>query len=268
MFGHITILSTATLLGLGALTFWAFVQPHPSDREAYAKIIRSSVAERPANTLTQQLRTGVQKDLWIQEKHARIKSPHSQLSVHQRKDKFEITEHLEPVECCLQETLTPDNQEIKWFTAKEGVFEHPATRFQAKDPHLSLYSLPGTEFPLTLPQETPNSSVQADTALWEWPNALHLTGNVRLFSTRVQDKKTFALADQLFFYPSSGNVELLADRFKKVLLWQDEMQLSSPAIEIQRDTKNKTEQIKGIGDVHFYFTGEEETLFHKIFGIK
>ncbi|HEV7737213.1 MAG TPA: hypothetical protein VGO47_07575, partial [Chlamydiales bacterium] len=259
MFGNITILATAVLMGMGTLTYLAFVQPHPHDKEAYQKIIRSSVAERPTNSLTQkptyQHRTNIQKDLWLQDRHVRITSPKSRLCVQQLNDKFEITEHLESLECCLQETLTPETQEIRWLSAKEGVFEYPTTRLQAKEPHLSLYSLEGTEFPESIPQEPPNSSVQANSALWEWPNALRFAGNVRLFSNRIQEKKTFALADELFLYPSSGKVELLADRSKKVLLWQDEMQLSSPSIEIQRDAKNKTDQIKGIGDVHFYFTG-------------
>jgi hypothetical protein len=276
MFCNITILATVILLGMGALTYVAFVQPHPHDKEAYQKIIRSTVAERPTPTLAQkpthQQRTGVQKDIWLQDRHIRITSPSSQLRVQQLKDKFEITENLLSLECCIQETLPSETQEItqeiRWLSAKEGVFEYPSTRFQAKEPHLSVYSLKGTAFPESIPQEPPNSSVEADSALWEWPNALHLVGNVRLYSNRVQEKKTFALADELLFYPSSGKVELLADRSKKVLLWQDEMHLSSPSIEIQRDAKNKTEQIKGIGDVHLTFTGEEESLFYKIFGKK
>ena len=53
-----------------------------------------------------------------------------------------------------------------------------------------------------------------------------------------------------------------------MLLWQNDLRLSSPTLEIQRDPIYKTEQIKGIGDVHFYFNGEEKAIFHKIFGIK
>jgi hypothetical protein len=274
MFCHITVISTAALLCTSSLVFVSFVKPETNDKAQYEKIVESRTAVKPPKTgknpPTHQVRTGVQKDFWTQNhgSHVRLKSVSSDLWIQQCKNKFEITEDLESLECCIQDGVSETGQEIKWLSAKQGSCTYPSFSFEAKEANLSIFSLQGTEFPNHLPQLPPNSSMAADFVHWIWSDALHLTGNVRLFSTQAQAKKTFALADALIFHPSNGTLELQADAPKKVLLWQDDVQLSSPSIEIQRDPKKKTEQIKGIGDVHFYFTGEEEAMFYKIFGIK
>lgn len=270
MFRTITFLSIALFSILATLIFIQFAKTHTEDREAYTTLVTSRVGRRPKKAAEgppiQQMRTGVQKDFWTQkhnaENHVRLTSDRSVLWVKQRKKKFEITEHLESLNCCMQEGAT---NELKWLTAEEGSFAYPANHFTARHATLSLFSLQEPSFPTTFPAPSPHSSIAADVADWDWPNALHLSGQVRLFSTRTEDKQTFALADELFYHPSTGAITLHAEAPKKVLLWQDDRRLSSPAIEIVRDPKKKTEEIKGIGDVRLSFNAEEEALFRKVF---
>jgi hypothetical protein len=273
----------------------AFIQPNERDQVLYEKIIfkRPNLEpQRLIQTPAHQVRTNVQKDYWTllegKPSHIRLKSAQSDLWIQPRRGKFEITEHLQSIEGCEQEILTEINQytnqstnrpinqqtpkyirqEVRWFTATQGSLAYPASTFEAKDATLCVFTLFNHEFPESIPKIAPHSSISADLASWVWQQPLHLTGNVRLFSEKAAEGQTFALADELLFHPSSKKLELRSHVPQKVLLWQNELRLSSPAIEIQRDPIHKTEQIKGIGDVHFYFNGEEEAIFRKIFGIK
>jgi hypothetical protein len=280
MFCRITLLSTVALLCIGALVFVAFVQPHIGDEAQYEKFMHRRPSMQPhkmvQQTAAHQVRTGVQKDFWTTHQghpsHIRLNSVHSDLWIQPCKGKFEITEHLESIVCCEQELLKETNQEIRqeirWLIAKQGAFSYPSSAFEAKEATLQIFSLVGNEFPESVPTTPPHSTVSSDLASWVWPEALHLTGNVRLFSEKATDGKTYALADELFFHPTKRNLELRSNAPQKVLLWQNDMRLSSPSIVITKDPIHKTEQIKGIGDVHFHFNGEEEAMFHKIFGIK
>ncbi len=265
MFRAVTIATIALFSASATFVFIQFGKTHPEDPGAYETLVSSRVGRRPKKKADeppiQQVRSGIQKDFWTQ-KHVRLTSAHSVLWIQQRKKKFEITENLESIDCCLQEGST---NELKWLRAKEGSFSYPANHFTAKQAELSLFTLPEPDFPATFPTFPPHSSIAANAADWDWPEALHLTGEVRLFSTRSENKQTFALADALFYHPSTGTITLHGDAPKKVLLWQDDRRLSSPAIEITRDPKKKTEEIKGIGDVRLSFNAEEEALFKKIF---
>jgi len=270
MFRTVTFVTSAIFCAAATFLFTQFGKTHTEDQGAYETLVSSRVGRRPKKTAEQppihQVRGGVQKDFWTQKhgtpSHFRLTSAHSVLWIHQRKKKFEITENLESLDCCIQEGST---NELKWLTAREGSFSYPANRFTAKDATLSLFSFSEPAFPTTFPESPPHSSIAANAADWDWPKALHLTGGVRLYSTKTEDKQTFALADELFYHPSTGMITLHGDAPKKVLLWQDDRRLSSPAIEITHDPKKKTKEIKGIGDVRFSFNAEEEALFRKMF---
>ncbi len=113
-------------------------------------------------------------------------------------------------------------------------------------------------------------TAEADSALLTYPtefefDSFSLKGAVRLLSTRIDGKESFALADALFYNPKNRVLILTADSPKKVLFWQEDVRLSASEVHIQRDPKTGKESVQGVGDVHFAFDYEEENAFHNFF---
>lgn len=95
------------------------------------------------------------------------------------------------------------------------------------------------------------------------PDTLTLQGNIRLISTRIQDKESFASADTITYHPADKTLVLSAASPKRVLFWQEGLYLSAPEIKIHLLAKN--ESIEGIGDIHFTFDPQEKDFFETLF---
>jgi lipopolysaccharide export system protein LptA len=98
------------------------------------------------------------------------------------------------------------------------------------------------------------------------PDFLYLKGNVKLLSSRIQDKESFALADELTYRPKEKIFVLSANAPKKVLFWQNDIRISASEVHIRRDRKTGSESVEGVGDVHFAFDLEEENILREFFG--
>jgi lipopolysaccharide export system protein LptA len=90
------------------------------------------------------------------------------------------------------------------------------------------------------------------------PTLLTLEGNVRLISSRIQDKKSYAVADTLTYNPAHKT--LLFSAANKVLFWQEGLSLSASEILIRQD-----QTVEGHGDVHFTFDLEEQNYIDELF---
>lgn len=89
---------------------------------------------------------------------------------------------------------------------------------------------------------------------------LEVIDHVRLFSSRIQNKDSFALADNIVFSPRAQTIHLFAKAPKRVLFWQEGVSLSAPEIFIEKDPLTGIEFIQGKGDIHFTFTLEEKNI--------
>lgn len=90
------------------------------------------------------------------------------------------------------------------------------------------------------------------------PTLLILEGNVHLISSRIQDKKSYALADTLTYNPIEKT--FLFSGAKKVLFWQEGLSLSASEVLIRQD-----QTVEGRGDVHFAFDLEEQNSIDQFF---
>lgn len=99
------------------------------------------------------------------------------------------------------------------------------------------------------------------------PQALYCEGSVRLISSIIQNQESFALADQLVYFPQTRTIILSCRAPNRVLFWQTsgDMTLSAPEVHVRLDPKTKQETVQGIGDVHFRFTMQEENTIKDIF---
>jgi lipopolysaccharide export system protein LptA len=99
------------------------------------------------------------------------------------------------------------------------------------------------------------------------PVSLALKGNVRLFSHDPQQPALCGVSDRITFSPSTRTLILSADPHRRVLFWDDNqgMRLSSQEIHITQDSESKQRTIKGIGNVKFAFTAEEQSMLHDLF---
>lgn len=107
-------------------------------------------------------------------------------------------------------------------------------------------------------------SIDAETAIIRLNHRkidlVEISHNVRLFSPCIQNKDTFALADQIQFNPEKQILILKAANSKRVLFWQEGITLSAPEIHIQKDPITNEEFIQGKGDIHFTFSTEEQNI--------
>ncbi len=92
------------------------------------------------------------------------------------------------------------------------------------------------------------------------PRLLEIANDVRFFSPSIQNKDTFALADTIFMNLENQTLILTSKAPRRVLFWQDGVNLSAPEIQIHKDPVTNEEVIQGKGDVHFTFSTEEKNI--------
>jgi hypothetical protein len=152
------------LISFGATYFYC-VRLREGDESHYRQLVRESIELRSKRALerhpARQLRKDVQKDIWTtngkERSHFRLKSEGSDLLILQRKDKFEATEHLQNLECCLQEEVdvSENRQQLRYLSAKEGTYFFPTHRFLAQAVRLSFFRIGGIELPPSWPATSP-----------------------------------------------------------------------------------------------------------------
>lgn len=90
------------------------------------------------------------------------------------------------------------------------------------------------------------------------PALVTLTNNVRLISSLIQGKESFATADSLTYDPTEKTLLFGAER--KVLFWQEGLSMSAKEVLVGQD-----QRIEGHGDVHFTFDLEEQNFIKEAF---
>jgi len=92
------------------------------------------------------------------------------------------------------------------------------------------------------------------------PISIAVKGGIQFFSLPKEELSRFGLADHLRYHPTTQTMILLADPPNKVLLidQREKVSLSAQEIHITRDSVTEREMIKGIGNVRFLLTAEEQ----------
>ena len=106
-----------------------------------------------------QERENVQKDLWTSDKerlHFRLYSDKSHLSIFLNKNKkLQVEEKMENISCWLQDQVqkNPTSQQIRFFTADNGIYTYPSHRFVSSCVNLYFLYLMGNALPDTIKKE-------------------------------------------------------------------------------------------------------------------
>lgn len=185
----------------------------------------------------------------------------AQLSLH--------AEHIELLHC---------NRDISHISATglttlhlktTGLFTSPSLRCTGTldlDPLIGLITANG---PLRFSDEGITVSGQSGQLSYrnQLLEVLHLDGNVRLVSTRIQNRPSYALAEQMTLYPEQNTLILTATPPHRVLFWQekDQMCLTATELHIRRDPVTHQDAIQGYGDVHFSFEPHEQDAITQLF---
>jgi len=155
------ILFTALFLPLVTLWIFQMTWMRDVDIEKYKQLIRKrEIASSAAHMPTNQLRKGVQKDIWFSQDgsarlHYEIFSESSLLTLTPVDNHFEIIESLEGIRCWMQDKLITDEgglhptQQARLIEAEKGVYRHMKQEFIANDVNLSLFRLEGHSLPKT-----------------------------------------------------------------------------------------------------------------------
>ena len=99
------------------------------------------------------------------------------------------------------------------------------------------------------------------------PISVTLKGNIRLYTEDQNRPVRCALADRVNYSPSTRTFILAANPGKKVLLWDETetLQIAAQEIHITQEADSEKESIKGVGNVSFSFSQEENRLLRKLF---
>lgn len=161
-------MTSCTLVALLAL-FLSYLTFSPLAKSPTQDLTQDPTQDRFAYQLetenqtepTENIRTGVSKDLWIAENnhrlHHRIDSPSSTLTVIQKGDSMELIEHLVDMKCYLQEKIEDNydgtHQHIRYLESESGSYHYSSQLFDANSVFLALFRLQGSNLDTNLPAE-------------------------------------------------------------------------------------------------------------------
>lgn len=169
MFAKTSKLCFLSLSLLTALWGFLFARVNSTDLAAMKEKIREqkeAVSDRLFAT-THQQRKGVVKDIWFTQEdesrlHYRISSISSLLTIEPKDKGFDLIEKLENMQCWMQDKLYREAeakaspmQQVRFLSAKEGLYHYTLQQFSAQSVALSLYRLNGHELPQRMDKEKP-----------------------------------------------------------------------------------------------------------------
>lgn len=101
------------------------------------------------------------------------------------------------------------------------------------------------------------------------PSSISLKGNIRVLSHNAAEAPRFGLADWVTYSPTTHTFILSAHPGSRVLFWDEKenLRISAQEIHLTQDGNHQTESVKGVGNVQFSFTTDEEALLKKVFSL-
>jgi len=141
----ITLIILVTLTGLSVY--------HTLTRDKFEAVKQEWKAPKEATCYpTKQMRSGVQKDLWMADDglrlHHRMISPRSILTAYPKGENFELVEEMQGMKCYLQENIETGEtmmQQIRFIESESGIYRYSDQHFDAHQVFLALFRLPGNQ---------------------------------------------------------------------------------------------------------------------------
>jgi lipopolysaccharide export system protein LptA len=102
-----------------------------------------------------------------------------------------------------------------------------------------------------------------------YPSTISLKGHVRVRSIDASKPARVGLADWITYSPTTHTFILGSNPGNKVLFFDEKenMRICAQEIHLTQDSSGTNETVKGVGNVRFSFSAEEETLLKNLFGI-
>lgn len=158
----------SSLLILGYITY-DILHIQKKDIDAYEDLINRKSELTSCEALKRkpfsQNRTNVQKDIFLNQNnsrvHFRIFAENSFLTLTEKKENIEITENLKNIKCLIQDKISFNSeknhfeQQLRYFTAKNGTYLYPSHKFLTDTINLSFFDLPGNVLPDDIDLFTP-----------------------------------------------------------------------------------------------------------------
>ncbi|MBI5345784.1 MAG: hypothetical protein HZB76_01390 [Chlamydiae bacterium] len=145
--------SSLAILSL-AILFCNLFFLNKKDYEEFEKMLSQINSVHTKSQNAYQKRDIVQKDIWIGEKlaqrHIKINSDSSKLFLTLKKDKIDLLETLQGIECFVQDKINPalTSQHFRYFKAKSGSYLFRSHKFIANDTSMYFFKLAESDLPL------------------------------------------------------------------------------------------------------------------------
>ena len=161
MFKRAMFITSLCMAAIGSLWLAKLIYLSSEDRIKYQKLLHAgrAIAKATKSEQTHQTRGGVRKDLWLSQQdrtrlHHRIDSKSSVLTLLPIGDKVDIIENLQQIKCWMQDKLYAQGnvamQQMRFFEADQGIYQHSTQRFAANSVILSLFRVPGIQLPTAI----------------------------------------------------------------------------------------------------------------------
>lgn len=149
------------IVATGSILYYCFYVL-PKDVKNYQDYLEKNLkkdSQKQACSPTEQLRYGVQKDIWrLNENtrvHYQIQAETSTLSLTPSGNTLFMKETMDNILCLIQEKLYQDSalhpmQQLKSFHADHGLYDYSSHHFAAETVFLDFYTLPEHDLPITL----------------------------------------------------------------------------------------------------------------------
>ncbi|MBS3904004.1 MAG: hypothetical protein KGZ39_01590 [Simkania sp.] len=101
------------------------------------------------------------------------------------------------------------------------------------------------------------------------PSSISLKGHIRLRSYDASRPPRYGVADWINYSPTTRTFILGAHPGKKVLFLDEKenLRISAQEIHLTQEGNGDAETVKGVGNVQFAFTADEEVLLKSLFGV-
>lgn len=218
---------------LGCLTCFTILltlhlsKVEPEDQKKWQKLVEESKSKKNAHehyALSEQVREGVSKEIYIEEensRYCRIDSPLSKLTICLKNDTLRVEESFEEMSALLQERcyyVDKEGHEIKRdsyeevdifpmqaihiLKSKRALFDYTNKELYGENVDIYSYSLPG-HTPPKLIEANPDMIGKADSItieLEEKNPCLHSTYIQVLFSAQNEEGKRYIIAPQMHYF--------------------------------------------------------------------
>ncbi len=175
LLANLTIFHLLLFAFVGSLAVWGVMLTSDKHRKTYRQLIaKSRDSQEVEKYQLEQKRNGVKREVLLanegQRRKMRLRASTGELHLKQGDEGGRLLETLHDVELVVQDKIEASDQEVRYFLAKQALFDYSDQRIFAEDVEVRRYQLPGKKFPENFEKEKPLFTGHAKSVVFNMVN--------------------------------------------------------------------------------------------------